>query len=60
MTPSPVDIQAELRLLDQVYVETDADEIFFAGVRRTLEWVQGKGVSPTEFVKMCQRLPMRH
>lgn len=58
--PSSRDIKQEILLAEDCLLETDLDEVFLSGVRRALEWTQGIGVSPTEFLKMCQRVPARH
>lgn len=60
MNPSSHEVRAELVLLDDAIPTSDMDEVFLAGVRRALEWTQGVGVSPTEFLKMCQRVPRVH
>ena len=60
--PSRWELEKEIRLLD-IERETrvfDADEAFVAGMIRGLEWALGKGMSPSEFLRACDRAPKMH
>lgn len=62
MIPSPVMIDNEMVFLEQRREdgESRTDDAFMAGMQQALKWVLGKGASPTEYIRMCDRVDARH